>query len=86
MKKTTIIVPKHNTTIKRKLKYLNLKSKEEEKIKTMPEKKEYNNEFIEILEQLKNLPALKNNKDFEVLYEFIMHRQNNPDPRYTRIQ
>ncbi|MDH3322433.1 MAG: right-handed parallel beta-helix repeat-containing protein [Flavobacteriaceae bacterium] len=41
---------------------------------------------LKILEQLKNHPSLKNNKDFEVLYEFIKHRQNNPDPRYTRIQ
>ena len=41
---------------------------------------------LQILEQLKNLPALKNNKDFEVLYEFIKHRQNNPDPRHTSIQ
>jgi len=35
---------------------------------------------------LKNHPSLKNDKDFEVLYEFIKYRQDNPDPRSTKMQ
>lgn len=36
---------------------------------------------VNILEQLKSNPLLKNNKDFEILYNFIQYRMENPDPR-----
>ena len=36
---------------------------------------------LKILDELKNNPLLKNNKDFEMLYNFIQYRMENPDPR-----
>ena len=36
---------------------------------------------LKILEELKNNPSLKNNKNFEILYDFIQHRMENTDPR-----
>ena len=40
---------------------------------------------LKVLDQLKDHPELRGNSDFNKLYEFIEHRQNNPDPRYTNL-
>lgn len=37
---------------------------------------------VKILEQLKSDSSFKENKDFNVLYRFLQHRQKNPDPRF----
>jgi len=39
-----------------------------------------------ILEKLKNNPLLKDNIDFNILYNFIQHRQKNNDPRYATMK
>ncbi len=41
---------------------------------------------VKILEQLKNNPLLKNNKNFKTLYKFIEFRINKSDPRYKTMK
>lgn len=38
---------------------------------------------LKILKQLKDNSLMKNNQEFKILYNFIKHRQKNPDPRFA---